>query len=99
MTRHPAARPIFRWRPERDKGIPILRDSLPLADDRPMARFHENENPYFLPIEFSVERHSPPTPTRRRGFDCGLRVERSWRIELAAGQVLGATPCSTLLFL
>jgi len=29
-----------------------------------------------------------------RGFDCRLRVECSWRIELAAGQVLRATPCS-----
>ena len=40
-----------------------------------------------------AERRSPPTPDRGRGIDCGLRVERSWRIELAAGKVLGATPC------
>src|SRR5690606_10368168 len=36
---------------------------------------------------------SPLTPARGRGFDCGLKVEWSWRIELAAGQVLRATPC------
>jgi transposase len=39
------------------------------------------------------QRQSPLTPARGRDFDCGLRVEWSWRIELAAGQVLRATPC------
>ena len=31
---------------------------------------------------------------RGRGLDFGLKVEWSWRIELAAGQVLRAMPCS-----
>jgi hypothetical protein len=26
------------------------------------------------------ERRSPPTPGRGRGFDCGLRTERPWRL-------------------
>jgi hypothetical protein len=37
------------------------------------------------------ERRSPLTPARVRGFDCGLMLELSWRIELAAGHVLRAT--------
>lgn len=41
---------------------------------------------------------SPLTPDRWQGFDCGLKVEWSWRIELAAGQLLGATPCSLIHF-
>ena len=47
---HPIPLPIFLWRPERVSGIPSWRESRPLAADRPMARFHENEKPYFLPI-------------------------------------------------
>jgi hypothetical protein len=39
------------------------------------------------------ERRSPLTPARGREFDSGLKVERSWQIELAAGQVLRATNC------
>ena len=34
------------------------------------------------------------TPDRGRGFDCGLKVELSWRLELAAGQGFGAPTCS-----
>jgi hypothetical protein len=37
---------------------------------------------------------SPPTPDRGRGWNTGLRLERSWRLELLAGQALGVTPCS-----
>ena len=44
-------------------------------------------------ISRQFQRRSPPTSARGRGFECGLKVEWSWRIELAAGQVLGATPC------
>jgi len=43
-----------------------------------------------------AERRSPLTPARGRGFDCGLKVELAWRIELVAGQVLRATPCSPI---
>jgi hypothetical protein len=43
--------------------------------------------------EFLAYRQRPPTPALERGFDCGLKVEWSWRMELAAGQVLGAPPC------
>jgi hypothetical protein len=45
-------------------------------------------------------RSSPLTPARGRGFEYWLRLEWSWRIELAAGQVLRATPCwpSSVLF-
>lgn len=50
------------------------------------------------PLMPSFERQSPLTPPRGRGFDCGLREELSWRIELAAGQVLRSTPCSLLFF-
>ena len=44
------ARPTFRCMPDRVVGIPIRRASLPRAADNPIARFHENEKPYFLPI-------------------------------------------------
>jgi len=52
---------------------------------------------YYLE-EFLAERRSPLTPARGRGYDCGKKVERSWRIELAAGQVLRATHCSAYGF-
>lgn len=58
------------------------------AQDTPMA---ENVNGVFL---LFCTTSSPPTPARGRGFDSGLRLEWPWRIERAAGQVLGATPCS-----
>lgn len=51
----PAERPTLRCLPDRVSGIPIARDSLPFAAEMPTARFHEKENPYFLPI-------SPPLP-------------------------------------
>jgi hypothetical protein len=41
----PAALPNFRWRPERVRGTPNLRESLPLALDTPVARFHEKDRP------------------------------------------------------
>lgn len=47
---HPNAEPIFRCRPCLVRGIPILREILAFAEDTPNARFHENENPIFLPI-------------------------------------------------
>jgi len=49
----------LRCRPDFVSGIPIKRDNFPLAEDRPSARFHENENPNFLiggsytPVSFS----------------------------------------------
>ena len=49
-TQQPNARPAFRCRPERVRGIPICLDILPFIAETPMARFHENEKPYFLPI-------------------------------------------------
>ncbi len=48
---HPTAFPIFRCRPERVRGSPILRLSFPFADDIPIARFQLKLNPYFFPIE------------------------------------------------
>ena len=52
-TQQPSALPAFRWRPERVRGIPICLDILPLMAETPIARFHENEKPYFLPIAHS----------------------------------------------
>jgi hypothetical protein len=49
--------------------------------------------PCALQAAFLAQRRSPLTPVRGRGFNCGLKVERSWRVELAAGQVLRAPPC------
>lgn len=43
-----ANRPIFRSRPDLVNGTPVLRLILPFRPDRPIARFHENENPYFF---------------------------------------------------
>lgn len=43
---HPIIRPILRCRPERDSGIPVLRETRPFAAEIPLARFHENEKPY-----------------------------------------------------
>lgn len=48
--KHPIALPTLRCLPERVRGTPIALDNLPLAAESPIARFHENENPYFLPI-------------------------------------------------
>lgn len=42
---HPKALPSFRWRPLRDSGIPILRESRAWAWERPMARRMEKEKP------------------------------------------------------
>ena len=47
--------------------------------------------------EIIAQRRRPLTPARGRGFDCGLRAARAWRLELKAGQVLRAKPCSTVL--
>ena len=49
-TQHPIARPTFRCLPERVSGIPVAREIFPFAAEMPSARFHENENPYFLPM-------------------------------------------------
>jgi len=43
---HPIIRPILRCRPERDIGMPVLREMRPFAAEMPDARFHENEKPY-----------------------------------------------------
>jgi len=40
---------------------------------------------------------SHPTPDRERAPTSGLKVEWSWRMELAAGQALGSTPCSLIV--
>lgn len=59
-TQQPIALPIFLWRPDLVSGTPILRDSFPFAADNPLARFHENEAPYFLPFRatsFSLQNH------------------------------------------
>jgi hypothetical protein len=48
--RHPTIRPIFCCLPDRVSGMPIFRESFPFADERPVARFHENEKPNFLAI-------------------------------------------------
>lgn len=46
----PVARPTLRCRPDRDNGMPVFRDILPFIPDIPVARFHENEKPCFLPM-------------------------------------------------
>ena len=33
------------------------------------------------------------TPDRERGFDCCLRVKRSWKVQLKAGQGFGGLVC------
>jgi len=43
---HPVIRPILCCRPERDSGIPVLREMRPFAVEMPVARFHENDKPY-----------------------------------------------------
>jgi hypothetical protein len=48
--KHPSIRPIFFCRPDRVSGMPIFRESFPLAAESPIARFHENEKPNFLAI-------------------------------------------------
>ena len=35
----------LRWRPDRVSGIPLARESLPFAAERPTARFQEKLNP------------------------------------------------------
>ena len=42
-------RPIFRWRPERVSGIPILRDIRAFAPLIPTKRFHEKP-PLFMSL-------------------------------------------------
>ena len=42
---HPKERPIFRWRPDLVSGIPICRESFPLAAEIPNALFNENDTP------------------------------------------------------
>jgi len=49
-TQHPAARPTLRCRPDLVSGIPVFRDIFPFIPEMPVARFHENENPCFLPM-------------------------------------------------
>lgn len=48
----PNARLTLRLRPDLVRGIPIARESFPFADERPEARFQENDrpNPRRLPI-------------------------------------------------
>jgi hypothetical protein len=40
----------------------------------------------------------PPTPDRGRGWSTELKLYRSRRLELEAGQALGATPCSPFFY-
>ena len=62
-TQQPIALPTLRWRPDFVRGTPILRESRPLAADKPDARFHENESPgvpFFLrpmkpPVHLTLE--------------------------------------------
>lgn len=42
---HPINLPIFRWRPARVSGMPIVRESRAFAAEMPTARFHENDKP------------------------------------------------------
>jgi hypothetical protein len=56
-TQQPAARPTLRCRPERVNGTPVLRDIFPFMPEMPEARFHENENPCFLPMSLSFLNH------------------------------------------
>jgi hypothetical protein len=43
---HPIIRPILRCRPERDSGMPVLREIRAFIAEIPVARFQENEKPY-----------------------------------------------------
>jgi hypothetical protein len=52
-TQQPNTLPTFRWRPDLVSGIPIRLDIFFLADEIPTARFHENEKPYFLPMDLA----------------------------------------------
>ena len=52
---HPAMRPAFRCRPDRDKGTPICRDSLAWAWEMPRARRHENDRPG-MPVRLLMAR-------------------------------------------
>lgn len=45
IQQHPRDLPIFRCRPDLDKGIPIWRESLAWAWDTPRARFQEKLRP------------------------------------------------------
>jgi hypothetical protein len=48
MIQQPKARPTFLCLPLLVRGIPVLREMRPLSADRPVARFHEKEKPYFF---------------------------------------------------
>ena len=50
---HPAILPSFCRLPDFVNGIPICLDILFFTPEIPNALFHENENPYFLPIASS----------------------------------------------
>src|SRR5438105_11675726 len=61
-SRFPRRRPALRCRPDLVSGIPMARDSLPLADEMPKARFQENDRPNFLPMVQSVGKLLWPGP-------------------------------------
>jgi len=63
----PAIFPSFLWRPARVRGIPILRESLPFADESPLARFHDHEPPNVL-LRFAMFSNSmlKKSPSRDR---------------------------------
>jgi hypothetical protein len=46
-TQQPIIRASLRCRPERVSGTPSRRDKRLFAALKPVARFHETENPYF----------------------------------------------------
>lgn len=50
MQPQPLACPIFRCRPCRGVGMPVVRAIFDLADETPRARFAENDTPNFFPF-------------------------------------------------
>jgi len=61
----PVMRPILRCLPDRVRGMPIARDSFPLAAEIPLALFHDQERPNFL---LRATTHS-------RGVTCACRPD------------------------
>ena len=47
----PIAFPALRCLPDFVKGIPMFFEILLLAEEIPVARFHENDNPYFFLLD------------------------------------------------
>jgi hypothetical protein len=47
-TAHPMRRPSLRCLPDLVRGMPVIREILPLRADSPVARRHDHEKPNFL---------------------------------------------------